>query len=67
MKIFLFEIWIKIIFLKDNNDTNVRKATANIVSNLQCEKNYKSTTSDNICIVGGPLRSVCVVSYWKGE
>ena len=42
----------------------MRKATAKIVMNSQCEKIYKPTTSGNICITTDPLRSMCVVSYW---
>ena len=61
MVIFSFEL--KLSLFKENFDLNMRKATAKIVMNSQCEKIYKPTTSGNICITTDPLRSMCVVSY----
>ena len=39
-----------------------RKAPALIIGNSQCEKTINAMTSGNICIVGDPSGSSCVVS-----
>jgi len=48
--------------LENTNSLVPRKAAARILSNPQCEATNNFVTSGNICVVGDPSGSACVVS-----